>query len=129
MSKIKTLLLCAAIAFLPAAAFAQGAPYIAPNAAFMGHAQGSGNVPVATICGAQPDDGSTDLQGSITNVGLTTCTITFAATWTKAPSCVITNNTVRASQVNTVTATAITITAITAGDKISWICFGKTGGT
>lgn len=92
----------------------------------------SGNVPVISACGGPTagDAGSTDTAGSVTNGGgVTTCTITFGTAYTAAPSCMVLDNTaVRASMVSTVTTTAITITAITAADKVSWFCVAKSGG-
>jgi hypothetical protein len=86
-------------------------------------------VPVATVCGAQPDAGSTDMAGTITNVGTTTCTITFATVYTAAPSCAWTDNTaVTAAESIAVTTTAITMTAGVAAHKYSWFCVAKQGG-
>jgi hypothetical protein len=85
--------------------------------------------PVASICGNTVDAGSTDNAGTITNAGLTTCSITFGTPFTAKPACTVTDNTTnRATMVATVSAAGIAVTGITAGDALSWICVGKTGG-
>lgn len=92
-------------------------------------AQKGGVVPTATICGAQPDAGSSDSAGSITNVGTTTCTITFGVAFTTKPSCIVTDNTTnRATMTAVQSTTALTITGITAADALSWVCVAKAGG-
>lgn len=97
-----------------------------------GHLESSqkgGAVPVATICGAQPDAGSSDSAGSITNVGTATCTLTFGVAFAAKPSCVVTDNTTnRATMVAIASTTALTITGITAADALSWVCVAKSGG-
>lgn len=102
------------------------------RAGITGHlesAQRGGVVPTATICGAQPDAGSSDSAGSITNVGTTTCTITFGTAYAVKPSCVVSDNTTnRATMVAIASTTALTITGITAADALSWVCIAKSGG-
>lgn len=97
-----------------------------------GHLESSqkgGAVPVATICGAQPDAGSSDAAGSITNVGTTTCTLTFGVAFTTKPSCIVIDNTTnRATMTAIASTTALTITGITAADALSWVCVAKSGG-
>lgn len=91
--------------------------------------QKGGAVPVATICGAQPDAGSSDSAGSITNVGTATCTLTFGVAFAVKPSCLVTDNTTnRATMVAIASTTALTITGITAADALSWVCVAKSGG-
>ena len=107
--------------------------YFGVNRAGMtGHIESSqkgGAVPVASICGAQPDAGSSDAAGSITNVGTTTCTLTFGTAYATKPSCVVTDNTTtRATMVAIASTTALTITGITAADALSWVCVAKSGG-
>lgn len=102
------------------------------RAGITGHLESSqkgGAVPVATICGAQPDGGSSDTSGTITNVGTTTCTLTFAAPFITKPACVVQDLTgVRAAMASVATTTAITVTGITAADALSWVCVAKSGG-
>lgn len=104
----------------------------ANRAGITGHlesAQKGGAVPVATLCGAQPDAGSSDSAGSITNVGTATCTLTFGAAFAVKPSCIVTDNTTnRATMVAIASTTALTITGITAADALSWVCIAKAGG-
>jgi hypothetical protein len=86
-------------------------------------------LPTASICGAAVDAGSTDFAGTITNVGTTTCTITFGQAYAAAPACVVTDQTTnRATMATVTTTTAITITGITAADRLSWICVARSGG-
>lgn len=108
-----------------------GANRVGTNAHLEAGLPQSGNVPVISACGgASADAGSTDTAGSVTNGGgVTTCTITFGTAFTAAPSCIVLDNTaVRASMASAVTNTAITVTAITASDKLSWFCVAKSGG-
>lgn len=86
-------------------------------------------IPTASLCGAAVDAGSTDSDGSITNVGTTTCTITFGAVFGTKPSCIVTDNTTnRATMTAVQSTTAIVITGITAADALSWKCTAKSGG-
>lgn len=88
----------------------------------------AGNVPVASICGAQPVAGSTDMAGSITNIGTTTCTLTFGTAYTVAPSCIVLDGNVTHAIGVVISASAITITGGTAADTYNWICVAKSGG-
>jgi hypothetical protein len=109
--------------------FTAGASFAAYNLSFDRLMPANAPPPVASVCGAAVDAGSSDTAGTITNVGTTTCTITFGTPFTVAPSCVVLDNTaVRASMTTTVSTTAIVVTAITAADRLSWICMAKAGG-
>lgn len=92
----------------------------------------SGDVPVLSSCGGAVagDAGSTDTAGTVTQGGtVTTCTITFGTAFTAAPACIVSDLTAtRASMASTATTTAITVTGITASDKLAWICIAKSGG-
>ena len=115
-----------------AADAATGLYFGANRLGMTGHVESSqkgGAVPVATLCGAQPDAGSSDTAGSITNVGTTTCTLTFGTPFTTKPSCAVTDNTTnRATMTAVQSTTALTITGITAADALSWVCVAKSGG-
>jgi hypothetical protein len=88
--------------------------------------------PVLSACGGTVagDAGSSDTAGTATQGGtVTTCTVTFGTAYTAAPSCqVIDYTATRAGMAAAVTTTAITITGITASDKIGWFCVAKQGG-
>lgn len=89
--------------------------------------------PVVSSCGTSPTMASlsTDINGLInTGSGIfTSCTVTFANTWTTAPACIIEDQTsVLASPPKVTTTTSTMIIAgvtITPGDVVSYICFGN----
>lgn len=88
----------------------------------------TGLVPVATLCGAQPDAGSSDTAGTITNVGTTTCTLTFSVPFNVIPACIVEDYTSGARAMNVVPSiSALTITGLTAADRLGWICVAKAG--
>lgn len=101
------------------------------NSIMLGHLGArnpTGLVPVATLCGAQPDAGSSDATGTITNVGTTTCTITFSVPFTVIPACIVEDYTSGARAMNVVPSiSALTITGLTAADRLGWICLAKSG--
>lgn len=93
--------------------------------------------PVIGVCGTSPSmtTGSTDTEGELT-VGsggtLTSCAITFNATWSNAPRCVANVSTATAGNTRsigtTTTTTTMTLTpsaAFAASDKVWWICLGS----
>ena len=92
----------------------------------------SGGGPVLSACGGTvaPDAGSTDFAGTATQGGtVTTCTVTFGTAFAVKPACIVSDLTgTRASMASVASATAITITGITASDAIAWICVAKSGG-
>jgi len=124
---MKTLAVLLALLGTPAAAQLYEAPN---NTIVNGHLAAknpTGLVPVATLCGAQPDAGSSDLAGTITNVGTSTCTITFSAAFTVAPSCIVSDLTANHAITVAISTAAITITGGTAADKYAWHCTAKAG--
>lgn len=98
----------------------------------LGAGAGTGDVPVLSACGGTVagDAGSTDFAGTATQGGtVTTCTITFGTAFTAKPACIVSDLTgSRASMGSVATATAITVTGITAADAIAWLCVAKSGG-
>lgn len=110
--------------------FSAGISLAAYNLSFDRLTPSANSVPVASACGsATPDAGSSDSAGTITSATVTTCTLTFGTAFTAAPSCIVQDMTaVRASMATAVTAASIAVTAITIGDKLSWVCMAKAGG-
>lgn len=88
---------------------------------------GSSSAPALTSCGTSPAISGTDLAGTVTmGTGSPTgCVITFTATYTTAPHCVVTwRATPLASQSYTVSATAITLTQTgTDSNLVDYACF------
>lgn len=86
-------------------------------------------IPTASLCGAAVDAGSSDTAGTITNVGTTTCTLTFGTPFVVKPACIVSDLTgTRAAMGSVSSPTALTITGITAADALAWVCVGKSGG-
>lgn len=90
------------------------------------------SVPVLSACGGAVagDAGSSDMAGTVTQGGtVTTCTITFGTAFVASPSCVVQDlTTPRAAFAVAITTAALTVTGLTAADKLAWICVGKAGG-
>ena len=116
-----------------ALAFTAGVSYAAIYSLNFDRLQPStASVPVLSACGGTTagDTGSSDTAGTATQGGtVTTCTITFGTAFAAAPSCIVSDLTgTRASMGTTIATTGISITGITASDKLAWICFAKAGG-
>lgn len=98
--------------------------------------QGTGHIevnqttaPTVGTCGTSPSINGTDMAGHVTfGTGVvTSCTVTFATAWTRAPSCVVSDNTQSgiAPRVQTSTTTMIISNTVSiASDIISYICVG-----
>jgi hypothetical protein len=92
----------------------------------------SNSVPVLSACGGAVagDAGSSDTAGTVTQGGtVTTCTLTFGTAFVAAPSCMVQDlTTPRAAFAVAITNTALTVTGLTASDKLAWMCMAKSGG-
>jgi hypothetical protein len=84
--------------------------------------------PTLTACGTGTvSANSRNSFGEITATGATACTVTFGApNWTNAPFCVVTgdNALITTPYVSARSATAFTVSGLTAGDKFSYHCGG-----
>ena len=98
----------------------------------IGHVVFHGSTPTVSSgsanCGTSPSIAGNDNVGVVT-VGSSTngsiCTITFANAWTTAPVCMAQDQTTANLLYPVVTTTTVAITGtLTAGDKISYRCFG-----
>jgi hypothetical protein len=89
---------------------------------------GTTPTPVVTSCGTSPTITGSDFAGLVT-VGTgtpTTCTITFSATFSGIPVCVVNSATQLAAFSYTVSATAIAVTqTATSSNLIRYICVGQ----
>lgn len=95
-----------------------------------GHVQTEGSVPTVSSCGTgsgTPVGSSAAFRALSGNT--TTCTWTFARTYTQAPVCVGRGEGTATIPTCTVSATAITCTTLIAATTYHWICIGVTGGT
>lgn len=86
--------------------------------------------PTVTTCGTGTiTTGSRNSAGQFTATGATACTVTFGApNWANAPFCVVSEVTaapLSEPSVSASSATAITISNLTAGDVINYICIGR----
>lgn len=91
-----------------------------------GHAAFTGTAPSITSCGSTPSPSITgsDMAGRFTTGGTaTSCTITFQATFTNPPSCIIHTEGSATQPTYTTSATAITITVDIATTTYDYICF------
>ena len=93
------------------------------------HLESRGTAPaVAGSCGSGPTIVGTDVAGKVTTGtgSPTSCTVTFATTWTNAPACMVTNETTAnlARAVSTTTTVVLSGTFV-AGDVLSYICLGR----
>lgn len=91
------------------------------------HYRSNGTAPTLGACGTSPSISGTDFAGKIT-VGtdtVTSCTITFAATYTTAPGCTVSSGTAITSPTVTTTATTLVIggSSLTS-DVLTYICGG-----
>lgn len=94
------------------------------------HIETASAAPAVTSCGNTPSIVGNDNVG-IATVGsggvAASCTITFASTWTNAPSCVVIDDTTALLIKATASTTVLTVTqgvAFGAGDKLSYHCLG-----
>ena len=93
-----------------------------------GHIVTHGTAPTLTSCGSSPSIIGNDNAFTITVGGTATgCTATFATAWTNIPSCIVTNQSLSATNIMTytVSTSAVTIsqTALS-GNVINVICEG-----
>lgn len=94
-----------------------------------GHIETKSNaVPVLSSCGTTPTITGSDMAGKVV-IGsgiISSCTITFNASWTNAPACVANNETaillVRA--VSTQTTVVLSVATTFQSDTVSYMCLG-----
>jgi len=92
----------------------------------VGHLKASGTAPALTSCGTSPTISGSDVAGIITTgSGATTCTVTFAATYTTVPSCFFLPIGTATMPVYSVSATAITVATSIASTGYSYGCVGR----
>lgn len=87
--------------------------------------------PALSTCGTGPtiQAGASDMTGRlVTGSGATTCTITFGATYTVAPACVVAAE-VATQPTWTVSATAITFATSIASTAYHYACFAIGSGS
>lgn len=99
--------------------------FLPNNAAVSGHLNNAGGPPVGTGCTIAA--GSSDFSGSC----LTTATsgsIVFAAAYLTAPDCVLVDRDATPVAVYASTVSQITLTTVTSGHNLYWICAGRVGG-
>ena len=95
-----------------------------------GHIEISGTAPssFSANCGSSPSLSGNDLIGKFTvgtgSIGQP-CVVTFANTWTNAPSCVASNETTATSTRATSTTAALGLYNFAVSDVISYICIGR----
>lgn len=90
----------------------------------------SSSTPALSTCGSTPSpsivSNSTDVAGKYTTGGTaTTCTITFATTFTTAPTCIVATEGAATQPTYTVSATAITVTVDIAQTTYNYVCIGR----
>lgn len=91
-----------------------------------GHVRGTGTAPALTSCGTAPAVLGSDVAGVVTTgSAATTCTITFARTYTTVPSCYFLPTGTATMPVYTVSATAITVTTDIASTVYNYGCVGQ----
>jgi hypothetical protein len=91
-----------------------------------GHVRGNGTAPVLSGCGTNPAIAGSDVAGVVTTgSAATTCTLTFARTYTTAPSCFFLPTGTATQPVYTVSATAITVTTDIASTVYNYGCVGQ----
>jgi hypothetical protein len=99
----------------------------------VGHELLTGTAPTLTTCGSTPSPSisGSDIAGKYTTGGTaTTCTITFAKTYTNAPACLIHTEGNATQPTYTVSATAMTVTVDVAQTVYDYECFSiGAGGT
>jgi hypothetical protein len=90
------------------------------------HVLNRGGVPTIGTCGSGTRNASsTDTAGVFTtDAAVTTCTITFARTWTNRPSCVLYGEGTATPPTCTISATAITCSVVGTSTTYNWHCIG-----
>ena len=89
------------------------------------HFSTTGTAPSLSSCGTSPAITGTDVAGFFTvGSAITTCTVTFAGTFTNEPSCIIHTSGSATEPTCTVTATAITCSVVVASTKYYYHCTG-----
>lgn len=97
----------------------------------VGHLRITGSTPALTSCGTSPAITGTDIAGVVTmGTGSPTgCVITFATTYTAAPTCVVTSQSQLSSFAYSIAATAITtVQTGTSSNKLNYRCDAQSGG-
>ena len=92
-----------------------------------GHMIATGAAPTLSVCGATPSPSITgsDIAGTIVTGGTaTTCTITFAATYGTAPSCILVPEGTSTQPTYTVAAGAISVSVDIPTTTYDYICVG-----
>ncbi len=95
------------------------------------HVRTLGSPPVLTSCGTGPAVTGSDIAGTITfGTGSPTgCTATFAQSYLNAPNCIVIWQSVLASMIYSVTASAITLTqTATSSNKVNYVCYAGANG-
>jgi hypothetical protein len=94
------------------------------------HMVTSGTVPVLSSCGTSPTIVGSDVAGRfVTGAGATACTMTFARTYTIAPSCTLQPSGSATLPTCTFSATAITCSLAAPATTYNYICMVPTGGS
>lgn len=111
-------------------ALADGLYSVRNNAAAFGVQFNTGTAaPTVTSCGTGTvTSGSRNTAGEITATGATACTVTFGApNWTNTPFCTITlaNAPTTTPYISAISASAFTVSGLTAGDKFQFHCIGR----
>ncbi|HSN29188.1 MAG TPA: hypothetical protein VLT45_23025 [Kofleriaceae bacterium] len=84
--------------------------------------------PTLTSCGTSPTNTGSDIDGTFTTgTGGTTCTATFAKTYTNQPSCVLTTYGSATPPTCSVSATAITCSTTVAATTYAYHCASQNG--
>lgn len=103
------------------------------NSAYLtgsGHSTYTGTTPTVSSCGTNPTNYGTDARGRIyvgSGITVTSCTLTFAASWTNAPVCSVTQETgtsVAIEASSTLSALVISTTATVINDAFTYRCDG-----
>lgn len=95
----------------------------------IGHIYASSTNPVVSSCGTSPTLTGSDQWGEVVpGATATTCTVTFGHSYTQAPICTVTNQSMSITSAlsYTISSTALTISQAVglAGDKLDYHCFG-----
>jgi hypothetical protein len=87
----------------------------------------SGTAPTLSSCGTGTlATGSNDTVGRLTATGATACTVTFSASFGgNSADCVIANMTANRGNVSAASSTAFTVSNLTAGDVVVYLCVGR----
>lgn len=97
-----------------------------PSGTSADHVISNSTAPALTSCGTSPAVVGSDVAGVVTTgSAATTCTITFARTYTTAPSCYFLPTGTATMPVYTVSATAITVATDIASTVYNYGCTGR----